>query len=291
MTSQKYYFSIPNFCYRFKLNKTLLALKDNHPEMFNDGIVIESTYDSFPHAIWNGGRVAVYGNCSAYDVNTILKFFNDRNIACRYTFTNCLLEEHHVYDTWCNFLMNSAHNGKNDVTINLEFLEKYCREKYPNFRYISSTTKCIRSIDDFNLECEKDYYLCVLHYDFNKKFDELKKIKYPEKTEIILNEYCGADCQQREAHYKHISADQLGFRTSWFGGCDYTRPTYEDIKGRPNYISFDQIVNVYAPMGINHFKIVGRGASPEVVAESYIDYFIKPEYHVTARLLLNEAYK
>ena len=47
---------------------------------------------------------------------------------------------------------------------------------------------------------------------------------------------------------------------------------------RKHYISYDDIVSIYAPMGFTHFKIVGRFANRENLVESYIQYFIKPEF-------------
>ena len=58
---------------------------------------------------------------------------------------------------------------------------------------------------------------------------------------------------------------------------------------RKHYISYDDIVSIYAPMGFTHFKIVGRFANRENLVESYIQYFIKPEFQIAARLILNST--
>lgn len=286
----KLYFSIPDFYYNFGINSALLNLIGTRPEMINDNVVIDSIYGSFPAAIWNGGRLAI-GVPDSKNVERTLAYFNNRGLSCRYTFTNCLLEEKHVHDTFCNILMQKADNGKNAVIITSDILEGYLREEYPNFEYISSTTKCIRTIDDFNKECEKDYSLCVLHYDFNNNIEELKKIKYPEKTEIILNEQCASNCKRREQHYTDISRTQLNFEPKiGFDNSHCVLDTYCEVMGRKHYISYQDIVETYAPLGFNHFKVVGRATEKVNVIESYVQYFIRPEYQVKARLILSNSH-
>jgi collagenase-like PrtC family protease len=68
----------------------------------------------------------------------------------RFTFSNSLLEEKHIYDTYCNLIMEEADTGNNEVIVNSPILEQYLRENYPNYKYISSTTKCERNIDIIN---------------------------------------------------------------------------------------------------------------------------------------------
>ena len=281
----KYYFSIPDFYGNFGVNEKLLNMFEKHPEMINDDVVVESVYGCFPMAIWNGGRF-IGGNTGAVNVENTLAYFNNRGVSCRYTFTNCLIEKKHLNDTWCNTLMEIGNNGSNSVIVNSDMLNDYIRKTYPNYSRVSSTTKVIRSIEEFNAECERDFEICVLHYDFNNKFDELKKITYPEKVELVANEYCVPNCRVREAHYELISKGQLGFRNIQFNGCSGRVNSYTDIINRPHYVSYKDIVEKYAPIGINHFKIVGRSAKKERVVESYIQYFIKPEWQTTARLLL-----
>ena len=283
----KYYFSIPDFYGNFGINVKLIDLFEKHSEMINDGVVIESVYGCFPMAIWNGGRI-FSGITNATNAEDTIAYFNNRGVSCRFTFTNCLIEDKHLNDTWCNTLMEIGNNGSNAVIVNSDILNDYIRKTYPNYSRISSTTKVIRSIEEFNVECMRDFDICVLHYDFNNKFDELEKIVYPEKVELVVDERCIPNCKAREAHYAAISKGQLGLRNAKFNGClAGSVDNYEIVMSRPHYVSYQDIVEKYAPMGINHFKIVGRFEKKEHVVESYIQYFIKPEWQTTARLMLN----
>ena len=255
--------------------------------MINDGVVVEAVYGSFPMAIWNGGRVISGEYTNAMMAENIINYFNNRGISCRYTFTNCLLEEKHLDDTWCNTLLKIGDNGINAVIVNSDLLNNYIREKYPNYPRISSITKVIRSIEEFNTECERDFSVCVLLCDFNNRFDELAKIKCPQKAEILVNEYCIPNCTLREEHYAAYSEAQLNFRdSSDFNKCP-ARTNFINTKDRPHFISYQDIVEKYAPMGFKHFKINGRTLyKKETLIGAYLEYFIKPEWHVTARLLL-----
>ena len=110
-----------------------------------------------PLILWKGAAIAA-----------ALKNFNGLGVALRYTFTNTLLREEDVYDSYCNECMKLGNNGLNEVLVNSPILEKYIREKYPKYRIISSTTKGIKTIDGLNKELEK-YPIVVADYTLNNK--------------------------------------------------------------------------------------------------------------------------
>ena len=116
-------------------------MKD-YPYAFREGYKIGSVYGTFPGAIWNGGRV-VFGITGKSDMKKILDLYNSRGIPVRFTWTNCLIEEKHVQDTYCNLIMKLADNGLNQVLVNAPVLEEYIKKEYPKFPRISSTTKRI----------------------------------------------------------------------------------------------------------------------------------------------------
>ena len=95
-----------------------MNLMKDYPDCFREGYCIGSVYGTFPGAIWNGGR-AVFGITGKDDIAAILKIYNSRGIPVRFTWTNSLLEEKHVYDTYCNLIMKLADNGMNQVFIPL----------------------------------------------------------------------------------------------------------------------------------------------------------------------------
>ena len=47
---------------------------------------------------------------------------------------------------------------------------------------------------------------------------------------------------------------------------------------RKHHLSYDDITNIYEPMGFKHFKIEGRTWDQFALAITYCYYMIKPEY-------------
>ena len=170
MAAKEVYWHLPGFCYFRLLNQVIINLMKDYPEKFRDGYRSGSVYGTFPGAIWNGGR-AVFGITGKNDIENILKIYNSRGIPVRFTWTNSLIEEKHLQDTYCNLIMRMADNGLNQVLVNTPVLEEYIRREYPDFKLISSTTKRITGVDGVLEELQKDYFLVVLDYDLNHNED------------------------------------------------------------------------------------------------------------------------
>ncbi len=269
----------------------------DHPEMFRDGYKVGSVYGTFPGAIWNGGR-AVFGITSRGDMEKVVKTYNDLDVPVRFTWTNSLIEEKHLNDTYCNLIMETADNGMNQVLVNTPVLEDYLRENYPNFKYISSTTKRLTSLDDVKAELDKPapgsdgsdgnkaYYLVVLDYDLNhdeKCLDELAP--YADRIEILADEICFPNCPKRKAHYRDESLMQLRFEKGAPYDCPNknTRPDFKECMKRPAFISADQVTEYADRWGYRNFKLVGRGLPMNMVLDSYVYFLVKEEYRDTMR--------
>ena len=196
-------FYLPEFYYKYELNQYFIKLLQEHPEYFNDNITIGAVYGTFPGAIWNGGRV-FHGTTNATNIEATIQSFNKLNVPIRFTFTNSLLEEKHTYDIYCNLIMEKANNGMNEVLTNSEILENYLRKNYPNFKYISSTTKCDRKIESINEACRK-YDLVVPDYRDTVNEDFLNNLIEKDKIEILINPHCNPNCSRRKEHYKILS--------------------------------------------------------------------------------------
>ncbi len=202
MNAHKIYWHLPGFCYFRLLNQVLMNLMKDYPDCFREGYCIGSVYGTFPGAIWNGGR-AVFGITGKDDIAAILKIYNSRGIPVRFTWTNSLLEEKHVYDTYCNLIMKLADNGMNQVLVNQPVLEDYIRRNYPDFKLISSTTKRITDVKGLREELDKDYFLVVLDYDLNHNEEVLSAIQDKAyRIEILVNEVCYPGCPKRSEHYR-----------------------------------------------------------------------------------------
>lgn len=280
MEKDTIYWHLPGICYFGMINHVLFDTMKKFPKMFRDNSKIGSVYGTFPGAIWNGGRNILDGFSSKKEVEKIIKSYNALGIPVRFTWTNVLLEEKHVYDTYCNMVMRVGNNGMNQVLVNSPVLEDYIRENYPDYKVLSSTTKRILSVDKLMDEMAKDYFLVVLDYDLNHDEAVLEKLlPCADRVEILVNETCQPHCPQRVTHYKEISKYQLEFDTSIKFPCSDPSPekrTFGGCMKRPSFLS-NEAVDEYTKRGFKNFKIVGRGEGKQFYIDSLIYYLVKPE--------------
>lgn len=275
---KKIYWHLPGFCYFKTLNLTVLDLMKKYPSCFRDGYCVGSVYGTFPGAIWNGGRT-VLGFTSKNDVERTIKEYNSRNVPLRFTWTNPLIGEDQTKDTLCNLIMSLAQNGMNQVLVNSPVLEDYLREKYPDYKYVSSTTKRIVDSDALQNELKKDYFMVVLDYDLNHDEEVLKSLE-PEapRVEILVDEICFPHCPKRLEHYRDEAEKQLQYEIAPPFDCPnrQQKKSFDDCKNRPAFISKEDITG-YIDRGFENFKLVGRGLPINVVLDSYIYYLVKEE--------------
>lgn len=284
MSKKEVYWHLPGFCYFRLLNQMTINMMKDYPYAFRDGYKIGSVYGTFPGAIWNGGRV-VFGITGKSDMQKILDLYNSRGIPVRFTWTNCLIEEKHVQDTYCNLIMKLGANGLNQVLVNTPVLEQYIRENYPMYKMISSTTKRITDPDVLQAELEKDYYLVVLDYDLNHNEAVLRSLEpQAERVEILVNEVCYPHCPKRADHYRQQSLLQLEYDVNTPFPCpNQTQPrTFAECKDRPAFISKDEI-DSYVERGFVNFKIAGRGMPLSYAKDAYLYYLVKDEYQKMIR--------
>ena len=254
---QEIFWHLPGLCSFRLLNQILMNTMEAYPEKFRDGYRIGSVYGTIPGAIWNGGRT-VLGSTTRPEIERIVETYNSRGIPVRFTWTNSLIEEMHVRDTYCNMIMKVADNGMNQVLVNRPVLEEYIRK-----------------------ESGKDYFLVVLDYDLNKDEKVLKDLEpVADKMEILVNEICYPNCPKRLEHYRDESRLQLEYDTRSDFRCPNKieeRRNFKECMTRPAFLSNEDIEK-YARRGYVNFKIVGRGLPMEFVMDSYLYYLVKDEH-------------
>ena len=294
-------FHIPDFYTHFRLNNILIDTVNSNPEYFHDGLKISSVFGAFPGSVWNGGRF-FGGYSKPQTIDAVIKTFNDKGIPLRFTFTNPMLEKEHLEDSYCNQILRAADNGFNEAIVMSPLLEDYIRENYPQYPLTSSTCKQIESVDSLKEELKKDYKYVVLDYNLNNQFEELEKIDPAdrERCEILVNAVCIAHCPRRGEHYRYIGKGQIEeweYNKAHMNGqpfqfkewdCQYRGGSIYDIPERGNFISAEEIIEKYAPMGFKHFKLEGRHAQDINLLETYIYYMVKPEYRNMVRLSMLE---
>ncbi len=288
-------FSIPDYWYFFDLNKNFIEYKQKYSEAFRDNCEIDSIFGSFPSCCWNGGRI-IAGNTDYENIYETIKFFNINNISVRHTFSNLLLNENHNYDTLGNTILqisselSSKYNIINGSTTGSRTLFEYIANTYPEIQLIYSTTLEVRDIEVINKMSENN--IVVVSYYFNNKFDLIKQFEHPENIEFICSEDgCIDNCPDRNNHYYFISLKnsyQLSNNTEKNFNCPNKKINYyyKNTASRKSYISYNNIIENYLPLGFNKFKISGRAINKENpinTIENYINYFVKTEYRDIVR--------
>lgn len=291
-------FHLPGLRQNYPLNMLFLSLLRTKPDIFRDGVKIASFFGEFPTSLWAGGRPSNYDQCDAGFINGVVKNINSQGIPVRYTYTNKLITEEDLKDPYCNYCLKVGDNGMNEVIVYSPILEEYIRKNYPSYKINSSTCKEIRDINEVNEELKKPYYLVVLDYSFNNKFEELEKIEDKGRCEILVNALCIPNCPRRGEHYTNVSKNQRIMLENrklpqdkkiplepWY--CEYGEHNcIHTIQGYETYISPEDIWGKYVPMGFHEFKLEGRTANIFSLVETYCHYMIKPEHQGETRILL-----
>lgn len=278
------YYNLSGMYEHFTLNKFIIELYQTHPEFFREGVKIGSIFGNFQYCIWDGGRnFPYYNQVCKEDIESIAAYYNLYNIPLRLIFTNSAIEEEHLYDRFCNLQVKLLENGKNEIVVNSPLLEQYLRDNYPNYKYISSTTKCLKE-DKFLEELKNpDYYQVCLDYNLNKNIEMLEKIpkELRGKCEFLTNAICHSGCPIRKKHYYYTSLSNLTYCRY-----KYDLKNYCKIQGNinepgtilsHNNLSWEEIQE-YNKMGYKYFKFEGRTLPSSDILANYLYYLFDPKY-------------
>lgn len=284
----KAYYHLPGLFEFYEFYKVLLPLFKNHREYFYDWCEIGSIYGAPADCLWGGGRVG-FGDEQATDV---IKLMKEYGISSRLTFSNSLIREEHLTDKKCNRLcelFERTGEVKNGVIIYSDLLLEYIKKNYPEYYFVSSTTKVLTDFDDLKAELDRDDFKYVVpDFRLNKRLEQLNALTetQKDKVEFLCNECCSFGCTDRKACYENVSRKSLGedcedhVCTSPKAARGYR---FSDAMTNPGFISVDDIQNIYMPAGFSNFKIEGRSLGSAIVLEFILYYMVKPEYQLLAR--------
>ena len=299
----KVFYHLPGLFEFYDLYKAFLPLWREHREYFYDWCDIGSIYGAPSDCLWGGGRVG-FGDAEPEKVAALVKEYG---ISARLTFSNSLIREEHLDDVECNKLCrmfegsdtglvdgrNGTGNGAGldgaGIIVHSDLLLDYIKAKYPEFYFVSSTTKVITDFEQFVTELNRNEFSYVVpDFRLNKQFGKLNALTdaQKQKVEFLCNECCWFGCYDRKACYENVSRKSLG------ENCEdhvCVSPTaqrgyrFSDAMKNPGFIGIDDIRNVYAPAGFRHFKIEGRSLGSAVILEFLLYYMTKPEHQLKVR--------
>ena len=284
----KIYYHLPGLFEFYNLYSEFLPLFRKHREYFYDWCEIGSIYGAPADCLWGGGRVG-FGEESPLKVAELMKEYG---ISSRLTFSNSLITKEHLSDRRCNelcriFEQNSYAN--NGIIIYSDLLLDYIKESYPDFYFVSSTTKVITDFAEFTDELNRvEFRYVVPDFRLNKEIAKLTDLpsELKSKVEFLCNECCWYGCYDRKKCYENVSRKSLGEEcedhicVSPDAGRGYR---FSDAMKNPGFIGIDDILNVYAPAGFSNFKIEGRSLGSAVILEFLLYYMTRPEYQLKVR--------
>ena len=282
------YYHLPGLFEFYELYHIFLPLFHEHREYFYDWCEIGSIYGAPADCLWGGGRVG-FGES---DPEEVLLLMQEYGISARLTFSNSLLREEHLLDKKCNDLCTLFEEGgktRNGIIICSDLLLNYLKKKYPEFYFVSSTTKVLTDFQQFLKEVKREDFLYVVpDFRLNKAFDQLETLPQSEKNkvEFLCNECCWFGCKDRKRCYETVSRKNLGENcrehhcTAPDGNEGYR---FSKAMTNPGFIGIDDIKNVYLPMGFSNFKIEGRGLGSALILEFLLYYMTRPEYQIHVR--------
>lgn len=293
LNMDKIYFHLPGLFEFYELYSAFLPLFREHREFFYDRCEIGSIYGAPADCIWGGGRVG-FGEHSP---NEVLALMNEYNISPRLTFSNSLLREEHLSDRKCNYLCAVFENStvQSGIIICSELLLNHLKKAYPNFYFVSSTTKVLTDFTQLVNEADRnDFRYVVPDFRLNKSFDKLNALtgQQKNKLEFLCNECCYTGCTDRKACYENVSRKSLGESCP-----DHICKAPDADSGymfskamaNPSFIGINDIQNIYLPMGFSNFKIEGRGLGSALILEFLLYYMTKPQYqlHIREKIYLD----
>ncbi len=282
------HFHLPGLFEFYEFYKVFLPLFYNHREYFYDWCDIGSIYGSPADCIWGGGRFGA----EEYDAEKVLNLVQKYGISARLTFSNSLLKKKHLSDKKCNRIceiFGRENKVQNGIIIYSDLLLDYIKEKFPQFYFVSSTTKVLTDFDDFYNEIRReDFRFVVPDFRLNRQLNLMKNFseKEKEKVEFLLNECCFVGCKNRRACYENVSRRILGEECDEFickapNGNEGYR--FSEAMKNPTFISVKDIEEIYLPQSFSNFKIEGRGLGSAVVLEMILYYMVKPQFQLNVR--------
>lgn len=230
-------------------------------------------------------------------------------ISSRLTFSNLLIREEHLDDKKCNKLCKLFESGavskadktrafqdkdemravQNGIIVHSDLLLNYIKAKYPDFYFVSSTTKVITDFEQFKAELDREEFRYVVpDFRLNKQFEKLNTLTdaQKQKVEFLCNECCWFGCYDRKKCYENVSQKSLGENCEDHNCVSPTAQRgyrFSDAMKNPGFIGIEDIQNIYAPAGFQHFKIEGRSLGSALILEFLLYYMTKPEHQLKVR--------
>lgn len=278
-------FNLPGMYEQRQLNFALLRLFREQRECFYPNLKFDAFYGNFQFCIFDGGRIfPQFNHTCLEEMEEILYQYNEiYRVPIRLVFTSNALTKEMFYNRFANVVLKTCENGFNEIAISDSELEKYIQDTYPDYKFISSTTKCLNTPALLKEELAKDHYsLVCLDYNLNKNFKMLDSFTQAEKDkcEFLVNAICPPGCPSRKEHYYLNSIYYLNYGKPYqMHYCPIKHNTlHADCLNSHNNLTPEEIYGLYTEKGFTHFKLEGRTLSTSHLASHYVNMLVLPEH-------------
>lgn len=263
-----------------------------------------TVYDQHFGMKWAGGRPHSFAAGQTKETFArLVQEYNRRGINFNLVFSNLFVEEQHLGDKRCNWMLEHCYRPGNGVIVASHVLARYIREKFPDYRIIHSLTHFNKE-PSYYYEHEQLYDVFVLppHLNYRTKvLQEMLGRLGSERIELLVNETCFRECSIRQDHYDLISKacleddwdlwEQLTNSFCQRAHADrFTRlDDAKDVKGVKNFSLSKEEVNDLKALGITNFKLANRQVSSHQYAK-WMDYYIVDRLGLSTTMYVYENY-
>ena len=244
------------------------------------------TIHGAPSVAWNSGRVTrIPPRLEAF--TKVARVLNQEHIGVYLTFSNHLLEPKHLDDPICNQLLEIVDNGSglNGVILASDLLYDYIHDRHPKLKLTSSIVKVTmedgRGNADYYHALSERFDSVMLHPDDGFDLDLLAQLDR-DKTEVLVNENCAADCTVRKEHYELMATQQLDGSAENKQATRHHETTrcpmpsmHLDGQRRSCNFSTEETKAVY-DLGFRRFKLQGRADTTQSFAYDILRFMLEP---------------
>ncbi len=265
-------YTLPDFTSALGLNLFFARLFMERPEIMRPDVRIDSIYGCFPSCPLNGGRAATLERYSREKVRWTFSVLQEYGLKARLTLTNMLAGEKELADPYSRMILEEAAAAGAEAIVYSDEVARFVRRNY-GLPLVLSTTREILDADELNRALEQFDYV-VLNYNLGKDREFLARVKHRDRLEVMVNEYCRPHCPNRQKHYLHNSADQLSGTLREFP-CPASKPSFFEHKpGDPVTFTASEVRAAADELGLQWFKIVGRGTGFQANLEALSYYLV-----------------
>jgi len=269
------YISLPNFFGNYKINEGLISLSNIHRDWFKLPVTFSSVTGNFPYCYFNGGYNFNIGDGAYYD--DFEQCSKKISVPIRLNLANINLTCSDFTNAMMNLILTENENGSNLIELNNLDLYEYISDRYPYYKFIFSkeagieyafTSDFVNTLIDSN----KFKYIGIPESQ-TKDFTVLNGIKDKKSIIVSLNSSCNLNCNK----YNTCKIDAHNTQYNYYEKCLFNTCSKFSDYSKTMIVSFDEIVNKYVSIGVNHFDL-SQTCDGIGVASIICKNFIKDEY-------------